>query len=172
MRHSVKTICFIASCITLSIACWDLYKNFPVLKSFLDQYFSETQQWLEEIFHENFAVFISCILYICWPLQFVYDTLRQSDLFVYAFNGAICPFMMIGYYLWAGLKLLFDLLWPIKAAISFILRTSWSLVWNIICLPYTIVMLLYGGARGCFDFMKSFQNVSRVAKSSPSASDA
>lgn len=75
MRHTVRVICFIASCITLSIACYDLYRNFPVLKSFLDSYFAETHSWLEEIFHDNAAALMGCVLYVAWPLTFVYETL-------------------------------------------------------------------------------------------------
>ena len=42
MRHAVRIICFAASLITLSIAVWDLYKNFPIFRDFLDSYFKET----------------------------------------------------------------------------------------------------------------------------------
>ena len=93
MRHAVRVICFIASCITLSMACWDIYKNFPLLRGFLDTYFKETQEWLGEIFHAKFAEVMGCILYMAWPLQFVYETLKQSEMFVMFLNGVLYPFI-------------------------------------------------------------------------------
>jgi hypothetical protein len=75
MRHTVRVVCFIASLITLSIACYDLYRNFPLLRDFLDKYFTETHEWLEKIFHENAAAFMGSCLYVAWPLTFVYETL-------------------------------------------------------------------------------------------------
>ena len=92
MRHTVRVICFIASCITLSIACYDLYKNFPLLRGFLDSYFKETQEWLGEIFHARVTEVMACILYVAWPLQFVFETLKQSEMFVMCLNGAFYPF--------------------------------------------------------------------------------
>lgn len=75
MRHTVRVVCFIASCITLSIACYDLYKNFPVLRGFLDSYFKETSEWINKIFHARVTELMSGILYVAWPLKIVYESL-------------------------------------------------------------------------------------------------
>ena len=74
------------------MACWDIYKNFPLLRGFLDTYFKETQEWLGEIFHAKFAEVMGCLLYMAWPLQFVYETLKQSEMFVMFLNGVLYPF--------------------------------------------------------------------------------
>mmetsp|Transcript_7302 Transcript_7302/g.10301 ORF Transcript_7302/g.10301 Transcript_7302/m.10301 type:complete len:97 (+) Transcript_7302:1497-1787(+) len=95
MRHTVRVVCFLASCITLSIALYDLYKNFPLLRTFLETYFKETNEWLEKIFHEQVTVWISCVLYVFWPLQFVLDTLKSSELFMQLLNGAIYPLIYL-----------------------------------------------------------------------------
>lgn len=96
MRHTVRIICFLASCITLSIACYDLYKNFPLLRTFLDTYFKETHEWLEQIFHEQVTVWMGCILYVFWPLQYFYETLKSSEMFMQVINGALYPIVYIG----------------------------------------------------------------------------
>ena len=95
MRHTVRVVCFLASCITLSIACYDLYKNFPLLRNFLDTYFKETHEWIETIFRDNVAAFMSTCLYVAWPLTYVYETLRASDLFVYMLNTSVYPFVYL-----------------------------------------------------------------------------
>lgn len=165
MRHTVRIVCFIASLITLSIACYDLYRNFPVLKGFLDKYFSETHEWLEEIIHDNVAAFMGCCLYVAWPLTFVYETLRQSEMFLFALNGALYPFVYVGTSLLALIKLIFDLLWPVKALISIIIRSSFTLIWNILCLPYTILKLFYSSFVAFFSFLRSFSSSMKTASS-------
>ena len=163
----MRIICFIASCITLSIACYDLYKNFPLLRTFLDTYFKETHEWFEQIFHEQVTVWMGCILYVFWPLQFLYETLKGSEMFMQVINGAIYPVLYLGQSLWAFIKLIFDLLWPVKALVSFILRTSFSLVWNILCLPYTILhfcyLCCYNFVSLVKDFNSSFASVKQMA---------
>ena len=96
MRHTVRLICFIASCITLSIACYDLYKNFPLLRAFLDKYFKETFTWLEEICQGYAAAIMGSILYFAWPLQFLYETLKQSEVFIMLLNAGLYPFIQLG----------------------------------------------------------------------------
>ena len=77
MRHAVRIICFAASLITLSIAVWDLYKNFPIFRDFLDSYFKETQVWVGRILQEKYTIFMSNCLYVAWPLKLVYDGLKN-----------------------------------------------------------------------------------------------
>lgn len=173
MRHTVRIICFIASCITLSIACYDLYRNFPVLKSFLDTYFAETHVWLEEIFKANTSALMGCFLYVAWPLTFVYETLSQSQMFLFAFNSAMYPFIYVGSSLLALFKLIFDLFWPVKALISIVFRWSFQLVWSIICLPYTILYFMYSCCFGMIVFIRSFSSsVETVSQVAPSAIEA
>ena len=164
MRHSVRVICFIASCITLSIACYDLYKNFPLLRTFLETYFKETNEWLDRIFHEQFSVWMGMILYVFWPLQFVLDTLKSSELFMLAVNTAFYPLVYLTQSLWALLKLLFDLLWPVKALISLVIRSSFSIVWNILCLPYTLLRFLYSCCLGLLQVLGGFRSSVESAK--------
>ena len=163
---------------TLSIACYDLYKNFPLLRNFLDTYFKETHEWLEDLLQQKFAALMATLLYVAWPLQFVYETLAQSamlELAVQAMNGCLTPFVYLGTQAWSLLKLLFDLLWPIKALLSFILRSSWLVIWNILCLPYTIVSLLYGGCYNLVELAQSFRGsvstVTTIAERAPSTAD-
>ena len=175
MRHAVRIICFIASCITLSIACYDLYKNFPLLRTFLQTYFKETHEWFEKIIHEQVTVWIGSILYVFWPLQFVLDTLKSSELFMQFINGAMYPFFYLAQSLFGLMKLLFDLLWPVKALISLILRSSFSLVWNIICLPITLIQVCYSCLLGLFSIMTGFSSsvgtAQNIAAHAPSAAD-
>ena len=114
---------------------------------------------------------MSGILYVAWPLKIVYESLVQSEMFILVMNGALYPFVQLGSYLFAFLKLMFDLLWPIKAFISLILRYSLSFIWNILCLPYTILSLCYSGTLGLFTCLKSFSSSFSSVKS-VSSSDA
>ena len=79
------------------------------------------------------------ILYVFWPMQFLLDTLRSSEIFMFLINGAFYPLIYLFKILFAAIQLLLDLLWPIKALLSLVLRSSFSLVWNIVCLPFTIL---------------------------------
>ena len=45
------------------------------------------------------------------------------------------PFIALYSGFFGYLKLIFDFLWPIKAIVSFILNSAFSLVWSIITLP-------------------------------------
>lgn len=175
MRHTVRVVCFLVSCITLSIACYDLYKNFPLLRTFLETYFKEYNEWLERIFHEQVTVWMGIIFYVAWPLQFVLDTLKSSEMFMHVLNGAIYPLIYLGQSFFALMKLLVDLLWPIKALMSLIVRYSLSLVWNMLCLPYTLLSIIYYCLREGVSVIKgmssSLGSARELAAHAPTASD-
>lgn len=77
--------------------------------------------------------------------------------------------------MFANLKLLVDLLWPIKALMSLILRSSFSLVWNVICLPYTLIKFTYLCLKkltGVIGVMSSgVGSAKQLAAHAPSAAD-
>lgn len=94
-------------------------------------------------------------------------------MFLYAVNSAMYPFIYVGTSLLALLKLIFDLFWPVKALISIVFRWSFQLVWNILCLPYTILYLFYSSFFGLLTFLRSFSSsVETVSQVAPSAVEA
>lgn len=94
-------------------------------------------------------------------------------MFIYAVNSAMYPFIYVGTSLIALVKLIFDLLWPVKALISIVFRWSFQLLWSIICLPYTILYLVYSSCFGLLCFLRSFSSsVETVSQVAPSALEA
>ena len=94
-------------------------------------------------------------------------------MFLYALNGAIHPFVYVGSLLFALLKLIFDLLWPVKAVVSIVIRSSFTLVWNVLCLPYTILHLFYSSFFSFFAFLRSFtSSVNTVSGIAPTSAEA
>ena len=86
------------------------------------------------------------------------------------------PFIALYSGFFGYMKLIFDFLWPIKAIVSFILNSAFSLVWSIIILPYTILMFFYNGALEMLTVIKglssSFKSVQRIAKQAPTNTEA
>ena len=89
---------------------------------------------------------MSHCLYVAWPLKLVYDGLKNQVYILPIINTITYPFIALYSGFFGYMKLIFDFLWPIKAIVSFILNSAFSLVWNIVILPYTILMFFYNGA--------------------------
>ena len=78
---------------------------------------------------------MSNCLYVAWPLKMVYDSLKNQVFILPIINMLTYPFIALYSGFFGYMKLIFDFLWPIKAIVSFILNSAFSLVWSIITLP-------------------------------------
>lgn len=63
MRHLVKLISFVASCVTMSIGFYDLYMHLPIFRNFLNAHFHSWVRWLEEIIYIRMTILAGYIFY-------------------------------------------------------------------------------------------------------------
>ena len=77
-RKLLRAIVFLASCVTLSIGLYDLYKHFPMFSTFLGDYMSELTEWLEEMIQLRMTLLMGYIIYLSTPFQYLFEYLFFS----------------------------------------------------------------------------------------------
>ena len=68
MRHTVRALTFIASCVTMAIGFYDLYKNLPVFKDLIGNYISS----IEDLIYLRITILMGYVLYFLSPVSFLF----------------------------------------------------------------------------------------------------
>ena len=141
MRHTVRIVCFIASCITMSIGFYDLYMHFPVFRNFLNAHFHSWVEWLEEIIYIRMTILAGYIFYL--PFKSTLELVIGSENLVFFLswmlwfiNTLLSPLYYILWIFKSSVVILYELLLPIFALIRITLMMLWNLIWTILNLPF------------------------------------
>ena len=148
MRHLIRIIAFIASCITMAIGFYDLYMHFPVFRNFLQTHFHSWVEWLEEIIYIRMTILAGYIF--CIPIKSTLDFLIGSENLVFIFSWVLwCANTLcypLFYALWllkSTIVILYELLLPIVALVRLIVMAVYNLVWTLLSLPFYSVSFVF-----------------------------
>jgi hypothetical protein len=151
MRHLVKLISFLASCITMAIGFYDLYMHFPVFRNFLNAHFHSWVQWLEEIIYIRMTILAGYIFY--FPFQSSLDLLIGSENLLmlvgwvlWFFNTLFYPVFYLLWLIKSSIVICYELLLPIFALIRILVMTTWNLIWTVLNLPFVSLSFLFTSA--------------------------
>ena len=147
MRHLVKIISFLASCITMAIGFYDLYMHFPVFRNFLNAHFHSWVEWLEEIIYIRMTILAGYIF--CIPFKSILGFFIGSENLVFLvgwilwFVNTLCYPLFYAFWLVKSIVvILYELLLPIFALIRLTVMTIWNLFWTLMSLPFLSVSFL------------------------------
>ena len=143
MRHSVRIIAFLASCITVSIGFYDLYRHFPVFQVFLNSTYAVWVDWLKEIVAIRITLFCNFLFYFQTPFLAFFETFIEYETLMTGIYYLFYPLICLCQTIVAILTLIWEMFLPLKAVVSLFLRTSWSAIWALISLPFNLVYYIY-----------------------------
>lgn len=156
-----------ASCVTMAIGFYDLYKNLPMFNSFIGDYIN----WLEDLIYLRMTILMGYIIYFTGPFSYMFYNIFNPLVIDIAYK-AVYPAVYIASCVKALIILLYDLLLPIQAVIILFLKTGWHLVSTVLYLPfmavYWLLKLIYDGLKGVVIVYKSIgsslQGILRLIK--------
>jgi len=144
MRKTQRVIVFIASCVTLSIGFYDLYKNFPLFSTFVNAYFHSWSDWFEEQLVLRMTMLKIYIIYFSGPFAGLFQMLFISESTWLLLGQIFYPFVYIISCIKSTVALFYDMFLPLFAFISLFLKTLWTATTTTLFLPFTFVRYLFG----------------------------